>query len=61
MRTSQAGEPCVLICILEKELGRPSGPQIRRERAGGKKTIVTLQNIQVDQEHGRGMEGRAPI
>ena len=61
MRTSQAGEPRVLICILEKEPGRPSGPQIRRERAGGKKPIVTLQDIQVEQEHGKGTESRAPI
>lgn len=49
-------EPHALICILERELGRPSGPWLRRERAGGRKTRVTLRSIGDNKSVGREWE-----
>lgn len=57
---SRGGGPHVLICILQRELGRPSGPQIRREGAGGRRTTVTP-GLRDESERGKRMAGRASV
>lgn len=42
--------------MLERDPRKPSGPQIRRKRAGGKKITMVLQNTRVNQSG--GMEWR---